>query len=227
MAAVFLNSPFVRCTCHRPRSGSNAVLRRTGRFHFGSRGGRESGRQWNRRFPGGGTAPASHTCPPAAGLAEPSAEGRCGLCRCLMEDGGVAVRRTRQGRPRSRAASVGKRSRDRTCSRSPPPRKKLSSGGDREGAEDPEPEVRTRRVQGRTPGQSPPPRCLAGGLTGASEGSSPFQLPPSPVRSGPWLDWKSQEETKTWAQQPAIALAALPQPDLWGGGQIGCLKKWN
>ncbi|XP_060103089.1 helicase POLQ-like isoform X1 [Heteronotia binoei] len=49
-----------------------------------------------------------------------------------MESGGVAVKRTR-GRRRSsrrsdRAALGGKRSRDRTCSGSPPPRKKLGSG---------------------------------------------------------------------------------------------------
>ncbi|XP_077157122.1 helicase POLQ-like isoform X2 [Paroedura picta] len=49
-----------------------------------------------------------------------------------MESGGVAVKRTpgrrRSSRTNGGAASVGKRSRDRTCSRSPPPRKKLGSG---------------------------------------------------------------------------------------------------
>lgn len=60
-----------------------------------------------------------------------------------MEDGALAVRRTDPGRRRrpSRASSGGKRSRDRTCSRSrsPPPRKKLSSGGDAEGPLEPPP----------------------------------------------------------------------------------------
>ncbi|KAF7252615.1 Helicase POLQ-like [Varanus komodoensis] len=47
-----------------------------------------------------------------------------------MEGDGIAVRRTRERRPRRRSCSFGKRSRDRACSRSPPARKKLSSGGD-------------------------------------------------------------------------------------------------
>ncbi|XP_015273407.1 PREDICTED: helicase POLQ-like isoform X2 [Gekko japonicus] len=60
-----------------------------------------------------------------------------------MESGGIAVKRRTRGRWRSsrgngRAASVGKKTRDRTCSRSPLPRKKLRSGEALEEQEYPE-----------------------------------------------------------------------------------------